>query len=118
MESYTILQCQAVLLVTSGLVRYRVQFEGFGAGLSMEYKWLAVDNLRVWLAGYQPAAVCSASKLASFQGLRSVLGVEVHKLSVDGFGIRVEGDDSFTVTAFGTSHIHLLFATNNTLIRV
>ena len=72
---------------------------------------LAIDSFHVWLAGYQPATIPSASNLASFQGVCSGLCVEVHQSSVNCFCVRVEGNDSFTVTAFRASHIDLLSLT-------
>jgi hypothetical protein len=66
----------------------------------VEHPHVAADFFNVWFVGYLPTAIGSASKLTSFQGIRSGFGVEIHYLAVDGFGIGVKSDDAFTVTTF------------------
>jgi hypothetical protein len=106
---------QAVMFVILGLDRnghfHAVLFEGLGTFLSVERPCLPVDGLGVRLVGYQPTAVCSPSKLASFQGVRSGLGVEVHHGSFDGFGVRRCSDNPVTVGShYVFCHAHLLFS--------
>jgi hypothetical protein len=55
-----------------------VFFIRIGAGLGVEHPHIAADFFNVWFVGNLPTTIRSASKLASFQGIRSGFGMEIH----------------------------------------